>query len=191
MVDPAKIAIIVNLPPPASVKQLRTTLGDTGYYRKFIKGYAQITAPMEKLLKRDVKYEWTKECQKNLDILKERMVTALILVFPDWKKIFHVHVDASSIALGVILAQPGEGGIDHPIAFASRKLSSIERNYTTTEREGLAMVYALQKFWHYLLGSHFKMFTDHSTLKYLVNKPVLGGKICRWLLLFQDLTLRS
>ena len=114
------------------------------------------------------------------------MVTAPILVFPDWKKIFHVHVDASSIALGIILAQPGEGGIDHPIAFASKKLSSAEKNYTTTEREGLAMVYALQKFKHYLLGSHFKMFTDNSALKYLVNKPVLGGKICRWLLLFQE-----
>jgi len=141
---------------------------------------------MEKLLKHDVKYEWNEECQKSLDILKKRMVTVSILVFPDWKKIFHVHVDASSIALGVILAQPSEGGIDHPIAFVSRKLSSVERNYTTIEREGLAMVYALQKFKHYLLGSHFKMFTDHSALKYLVNKPVLGGKICRWLLLFQE-----
>ena len=84
-----------------------------------------------------------------------------ILVFPDWTRPFHVHVDSSSIALGIILAQPGDRGIDHPIAFASRKLSSTERNYTTTEREGLAMVYALQKFRHYLLGSHFKMFTDH------------------------------
>ena len=121
-----------------------------------------------------------------MDILKEKMVTTSIPVFPDWKRPFHVHVDASSIALGIILAQPGDGGIDHPIAFASRKLSSTERNYTTTEREGLAMVYALHKFRHYLLGSHFKMFTDHSTLKYLVNKPVLGGKICRWLLLFQE-----
>jgi hypothetical protein len=97
-----------------------------------------------------------------------------------------VHVDASSIALGVILEQPGEGGIDHPIDFASRKLSSAKRNYTTTEKEGLAMVYALQKFRHYLLGSHFKMFTDHSALKRLVNKPVLGRKICRWLLRFQE-----
>ena len=113
-------------------------------------------------------------------------MTAPILVFPDLKKPFHVHVVASSIALGIILAQPGEGGIDHPIAFASRKLSSAERNYTTIEREGLAMVYALQKFRHYLLGSHFKMFTDHSALKYLVNKPVLGGKICKWLILFQE-----
>ena len=106
------------------------------------------------------------------------MVTMPILVFPDWKKIFHVHVDASSIALGIILAQPGEEGINHPIAFASRKLSSAERNYTTTAREGLSMVYALQKFRHYLLGSHFKMYWNEP-LKYLVNKPVLGGEICR------------
>ena len=106
------------------------------------------------------------------------MVIVLILVFPDWKFPFHVHVYASTIALGVILAQPGEG-LDHPISFARRKLSSIERNYTTTKREGLAMVYALQKFRHYLLGAHFKMFTDHSALKYLVNNPVLGGRIYR------------
>jgi len=71
------------------------------------------------------------------------MVKAPILVFPDWKLPFHVHVDASSIALGVILAQPGKGGLDHPIAFASRKLSSAKHNYTTAEREGLTMVYAL------------------------------------------------
>jgi hypothetical protein len=114
------------------------------------------------------------------------MVTAPILVFLDWSKEFHVHVDTSSIALGAVLSQLGAGDIDHPLAFATRKLSTTEINYTTTEREGLAMVYALQKFRHYLLGGHFKMFTDHSALKYLVNNPVLGGRICRWLLLFQE-----
>ena len=79
---------------------------------------------MEKLLKHDVKFKWKEECQQSLDILKERMVTMLILVFPDWKLPFHVHVDASSIALGIILAWPGEGGLDHPIDFESKKLSS-------------------------------------------------------------------
>ena len=69
-----------------------------------------------------------------------------ILVFPDWNKEFHVHVDASSIVLGVVLAQTGEGDIDHPIVFTSRKLFSTEKNYTNIEREGLAMVYMLQKF---------------------------------------------
>ena len=97
-----------------------------------------------------------------------------------------MHVDASSTVLGVVLAQPGEGNLDHPITYASGKLSFVERNYTTTKREGLAMVYALQKFRHYLLDGHFKMFIDHLDLKYLVNKPVLGERICKWLLLFQE-----
>jgi hypothetical protein len=109
-----------------------------------------------------------------------------ILIFTEWNKEFHVHVNASSIVLGAVLSQPGEGDIDHPIVFATRKLSTSENNCTTTEWEGLGMVYALQKFRHYLLGSHFKMYTDHSTSKYLVNKPLLGGRICIWLLLFHE-----
>jgi hypothetical protein len=141
---------------------------------------------MEKLLRKDTMFQWNDKCQQGLDTLKEKMVTAPILVFPDWEKTFHVHVDASSIALGDILAYLGMRDLDHPIEFASRKLSESEQNYKTIEREGLAMVYALQKFRHYLLGKHFKMFTDHSALKYLVNKPVLGGRNCRWLLLFQE-----
>jgi hypothetical protein len=98
-----------------------------------------------------------------------------------------VHVDASTISLGAILAQLGARHLDHPIAFTRRKLSDLEQNYNTTEREGLDMVYALQKFRHYLLRKQFNMFTNHSALKYLVNKPMLGGgRICRWLFLFQE-----
>jgi hypothetical protein len=94
-------------------------------------------------------------------------------------------VDTSGIALGAILVQLEEGNMDHPIYFSIIKLSQAERNYTTTEREGLSMIYALQKFRHYFLGSHFKFFNDHFALKYLVNKPVLEGRICRWLVLVQ------
>ena len=83
---------------------------------------------------------------------------------------FYVHVDASSIVLGVVLAQPGEGSIHHTVSFANIKLSTTEKNYTMTKREGSAMVYALKKFRHYLLGGHFKMYIDHSTLKYMANK---------------------
>jgi len=88
--------------------------------------------------------------------------------------------------LGAVLKQAGEGEMEHPIAFMSRKLLKAKKNYSKTKCEGMAMVYALQKFRHYLLGGNFKMYTDHSALKYLVNKPMLGGKICRWLLLFQE-----
>lgn len=84
--DLAKISIIVSFPPPNSVKHFRTTLGHTRYHRKFIKSYAQITTPMEKLLKKDTKYQWIEECQKSLDILKEKMVIAPIFVFPDGQK---------------------------------------------------------------------------------------------------------
>jgi hypothetical protein len=101
------------------------------------------------------------------------------LIFPNWENQFHVYVDASSISLGVILAQPGNGAIDHSIYFARRNLSRVEHKYTMTETEGLAMIYSLQKFRNYLLGSHFKFFIDHYALKYLVNKPVLEGRICR------------
>jgi hypothetical protein len=165
------------MPPPKIVCQLRATLGHTGYYKTFIKGYAQIIAPMEKLLRKDTKFQWNDDCQHGLDMLKEKMVTVPTPVFPDWENTFHVHVEASSITLGAILVQPGAGDLDHPISFVSRKLSESEKNYNTTKRECLSMVYALQKFRHYLLGKHFKMFTDHSTLKYLVNKLVLGGII--------------
>jgi hypothetical protein len=88
---------------------------------------------MEKILKKDCQFSWTEECQQSFDTLKQKMVTAPILVFPDWSKEFHVHVDESSIALREVLAQLGEGEIDHPLAFASRKLSIAEVNYTTTK----------------------------------------------------------
>lgn len=103
---------------------------------------------MEKLLKKDATFCWDEECQRSLDVLKEKMVTAPILVFLDWKKKFHVHVDASCIVLGAVLTQAGEGEMDHTIAFASRKLSKAEKNYSMMGCEGLAMVYALQKFRH-------------------------------------------
>ena len=87
---------------------------------------------MEKLLKKDCQFGWTDEYQQSFDTLKQKMVTMSILVFPDWSKEFHVHVDASYIVLGAVLAQPREGEINHPLAFSIRKLSTAEINYTTT-----------------------------------------------------------
>jgi hypothetical protein len=91
------------LPPLKIVCQLIATLGNTGYYRNFIKGYAHIMTPMDKLLIKDTKFQWNDNCQQGLDTLKEKMVIAPILVFPGWEKTFHVHVYASSITLGAIL----------------------------------------------------------------------------------------
>jgi hypothetical protein len=102
LVDPTKIAVIVNLPPPKSVLHLRETLGHTRYYMKFIKGYAQITAPMEKLLRKDNNFQWNEDYPRGLDTLKEKSVIAPIPVFQYWENTFHVHVDASTITLGAM-----------------------------------------------------------------------------------------
>ena len=103
LVYPAKIVLILSFPPPTNVNMLRETLGHIGYYRKFIRGYAAITAPMEKLLKKDVVFNWSPECQGIFDTLKAKMDSTPILVFLDWNKEFHVHVDASSVTLEVVL----------------------------------------------------------------------------------------
>jgi len=97
---------------------------------------------MENLLNKDIRFQWNDECQESLDILKEKMVIEPILSFPYWTKQFHVHVDTLSITLRAVMAQPGEGDIDHPIYFSSINLSKSEKNYNTIEREGMAMVYA-------------------------------------------------
>jgi hypothetical protein len=121
-----------------------------------------------------------------LDTLKEKLVTTSILVFLDWYKIFHVHVYASSIMLGEIILQPGEGNIYHLVYFDSCKLFYAEKNYTTTEHEGLTMVYALQKLHYYLWGTPFEFFTNHFVLNVFFNKPLLGGRICPRLTLFRE-----
>ena len=97
-----------------------------------------------------------------------------------------MHVDASNFAIGAILAQPGEGSMDFPICYASRQLNSAEKNYNTSEREGLGRVYAVKKFWHYLLANKFVFFVDHQALLYLVNKPCSMGRIVRWFLILLE-----
>lgn len=105
--------------------------------------------------------------------LKKQLTTTPILAFPNWDKEFHVHVDTSNYAIGATLAQTGDHGLDHPVYFASRLLSKAEKNYSTTDREALGMVYAVQKFKHYLLATPFVFYVDHQALLYLVNKPII------------------
>jgi hypothetical protein len=133
LVDPTNIVVILDLEPPTSFIQLRETLGHISYYNKFIKGYVQITTLMENLLKKEAKFQWNEDCQKGLYILKKKLVTMHILIFPYWNKEFHVHVNIPSITLDVVLSQPREGYIDHPVSFTRRKLYISEKKYTTTK----------------------------------------------------------
>eukprot|EP00253_Pinus_taeda_P018892 PITA_18892 len=107
-VDPAKVAEIMNMDLPISIKWLRSTLGHTEYYKRFIHNYALITAPMEKLLGKDERFMWLEERDATLNILKEKIASVLILLYPYWNKQFHVHIDVSGITLGTVLAQMGE-----------------------------------------------------------------------------------
>ena len=118
-------------------------MGHVGYYRRFIVLYAEIARPLYKLL---IKFDWTEDCQQAYDTLKKALASAPILRSPNWDVIFLVHIDASAFAIGCVLAQPGEHNMDFPVSFASRQLNDAEINYTTTEREGLSMVYAVKKF---------------------------------------------
>ena len=97
-----------------------------------------------------------------------------------------MHVDASKFAIGYILAQLGENKMNFPVSYASRQLNEVEKNYTTTEREGLGMVYIVKKFRHYLLANKFMFFTDHQALLYLMNKPCNTGRIVRWFLILLE-----
>ena len=164
-----KIKLILELPPPTNFKGVQHFMGHTGYYRRFIYMYADLARPLYRLL---IDFTWMDECLKAYDALKRALASGPILRAPSWDVIFHVHVDALNFAIGCVLAQPGDHKLDYPIYFASRQLNDAERNYTTSEQEGLSIVYAVKKFRHYLLANKFLFFVDHQALMYLVNKPI-------------------
>ena len=181
--DEGKVKLILELPPPINYKGVQRFMGHVGYYRRFILFFAEIARPLYKLL---IEFKWSDKCQESYDKLKKALASAPILKQPNWDIIFHVHIDASNFAIGCVLAQPGDHKLDYPISFASRQLCDAEINYTTTEREGLAMVYAVKKFCHYLLANQFVFYVDHQALLYLVNKPCATGRITRWMLILLE-----
>jgi hypothetical protein len=142
--------------------------------------------PIMKLLHKTKVFEWNVECQKMWEAIKRQYLDVSILVAFRWDMEFHVHVDALNLAVRAMLALNPIGKCDQLITHASKLLNNAKKNYTTTEREALTMVYALHKFRHYLLGNKFIFYMDHMALLYLVKKPQLSGQIVRWLLLFLE-----
>ena len=168
-VDKAKIDIISKLPPPTNVKTIRQFLGHAGFYQRFIKDFSKIAKPLYKLLEKDAQFIWEEDCQKSFEELKFHLTTATIVQAPNWKLPFEVMCDASDLAIGAVLGQR-EDGKPHVVYYASKALNEAQRNYTTTEKELLAVVYALDKFRAYLVGADIVIFTDHAALKYLLTK---------------------
>ncbi|RVW39355.1 Retrovirus-related Pol polyprotein from transposon 17.6 [Vitis vinifera] len=187
-VDKAKIEIIVNLPPPTNVKEVRQFLGHAGFYRRFIKDFSKLARPMCALLAKDAKFKWDQNCQHCFEELKRLLTTAPIVRRPNWDLPFEVMCDASDQAMGAILGQRDEGK-PYVIYYASKTLNEAQKNYTTTEKELLAVVFALDKFRAYLVGAPIVIFTDHSALKYLVNKKDSKARLICWILLLQEFNL--
>lgn len=184
-VDPEKVSAILNIPVPKSVPEIRSFLGMCSWYRRFVKDFATISAPLTNLLKKSRKFVWTDDCQGAFQTLKERLVSAPILTCPDFSRPFTVQTDASGFGLGAVLSQTYPEG-ERVIAFLSRSLNKHERNYATTERECLAVVWALDKLRPYLEGSRFTVITDHYSLLWLTNMTDPTGKLCRWALKIQQ-----
>ncbi|CAL8993221.1 unnamed protein product [Prunus brigantina] len=151
-VDKAKIDIISNMAAPASVKGVRSFLGHAGFYRRFIKDFSKITRPLCNLLAKDVVFHFDKDCVNAFNILKRELTSAPIIMAPDWSLPFELMCDASDYAIGAVLGQR-VNKLAHVIYYASRTLNDAQLNYSTTEKELLAVVFALEKFRSYLVGS--------------------------------------
>ena len=149
-VDRAKVDVIAKLPPPATVKGIRSFLGHAGFYRRFIQDFSKIARPMTHLLEKDTPFLFTTECMESFKILKNKLTEAPILVSPDWDLPFEIMCDASDFAVGAVLGQRKNKHFQ-PIHYASKTLNDAQTHYTTTEKELLAVVYAFEKFRSYLV----------------------------------------
>ncbi|CAN6707319.1 unnamed protein product [Malus baccata var. baccata] len=184
-VDKSKIDLIRYLPSPTSVQEIRSFLGHAGFYRRFIKDFSKISNPLCRLLQKDVAFDFNEECEKAFNHLKEMLTSAPIIVPPDWSFPFELMCDASDYALGAVLGQRKEKR-PHVIYYASWTLNDAQLNYSTTEKELLAVVFALDKFCSYLLGTKVIIYTDHAALKYLFTKKEAKPRLIRWMLLLQE-----
>lgn len=184
--DDSKVQCIRDFPIPTTVKEVKRFLGMAGWYRRFIADFSTISAPITNLTRKEVgKFVWTQEAEESFQAIKK----APVLSMPDFKKPFILHTDASDVGIGGVLVQ-GEGLGEKVIGFMSQKLSSAQRKYSTTERECLAVLLAIEHFRPYVEGTHFSVITDHSSLIWLQNLKEPAGRLGRWILKLQQYDCR-
>lgn len=177
--NPDKISAIEKYPLPRTAKQIKQFLGLLGYYRKFIPDFARITKPLTQCLKKNKGITINQEYIDCFEKCKTLLINDPILQYPDFSKEFILRTDASNVALGAVLSQ-GTLGSDKPISYASRTLNESEINYSTIEKELLAIVWATQYFRPYLFGRKFKIITDHKPLQWMMNLKEPNSRITRW-----------
>ncbi|KAI3503855.1 hypothetical protein L1887_32310 [Cichorium endivia] len=180
-VDPAKIKAVTEWEIPRSPTEIRSFLGLAGYYRRFIKDFSKIAAPLTALTRKGIIYSWTEKQNVAFEELKKKLCEAPILALPEGTEDFTVFSDASRVGLGCVLTQR-----DKVIAYASQQLKEHEANYPTHDLELAAVVFALKLWRHYLYGTKCRLFTDHKSLQYFFSQKELNNRQRRWLELLKD-----
>nr|GEV28066.1 reverse transcriptase domain-containing protein [Tanacetum cinerariifolium] len=188
-VDKAKVDVITKLPHPTTVNGIRSFLGHVGFYQRFIKYFSKITRPMTLLLEKDTPFIFSKECVEAFQTLKRKLTEAPILIGPDWDMPFELMCDASDFAIGAVLGQRQENFF-RPIHNASKTMTEEKSNYTTREKEMLAVVYAFEKFRSYLIMNKSILYTNYFALKYLFAKKDSKARLLCWVLLLQKFTFK-
>ena len=188
-VDKAKIEFMVNLGPPKTVRDIRSFLGHAGFYQIFIKDFSSIGRPLTNLLCKEVDFVFDEECLEAFKRIKKELVSAPIVQPPDWKLPFEVMCDASDFVVGAVLGQKKDKKL-HVIYYASRTLDSAQMKYATTKKQLLAIVYAFEKFWSYLVGSKVNFHTNHAALRHLLAKKDAKPRLLRWILLLEEFNLK-
>ena len=182
-----KLDAVSSFPRPETKKEVCCFLGLTGYYRRFIKDFASTAAPLSDLTRKNApsNVEWTPACEKAFQMLKKQMCSQPVLHNPDFSKSFILQTDASNRGVGAVLSQVDEGGDEHPIGFFSRKLLPREEDYSTVEKECLAIKLAVEAFRVYLLGRHFVIQIDHHSLEWMERMKENNNRLTRWSLALQ------
>lgn len=179
-VDPAKIEVINNWPKPENITELRGFLGLVQFFKRFIKNFSAKAKLLTDLTRKDKGIAaWNEECSQSFEELKQTLISAPVLIAPDWDKPFELHVDTSQYAVGATLKQNDDEGRTHVIAYSSKNMTLAEQNYTANDRELLALVTGLQRFRCYLEGATFSVITDNQVVSFFFSKPNLSRREAR------------
>ena len=176
---------------PANKRQLQSFLGAVDYYRMFIPKFSELAEPLYQLLRKNAKFVWSTEQTKAVEDLKNKLSSAPIVKFPNYDLPFVIYTDAFNVGLDAILMQP-DGDVLHPIAYAFKSLEKVQRNYSTTKKEALALLFSVEQFRHMILCHETHVYTDHKPLHGALQRPTKDQCLQRWAALLQeyDVTFR-
>jgi len=183
--DPEKVAAIKNMPRPITVRGVRRFIGVTSYYRRYIPGYADLARPLTMLTRKNAHFNWGPEQESSYNALKNYLINIPVMAYPDLQKPYTLYTDASDYCIGGVLTQQHEDG-EHVIQYLSHQLTKGQQKWPTIEKEGYAIVYAVNKLRHYLLGSKFTIYTDHKPLRSLFTSEMRNPRIQRWAIMLDE-----